>query len=145
MVNSAEKILELTTTEQWKEAFPVMHQLRIDLAEEAYLDLLNEMKKEGYRLFALFAEDQIVALAGLIIRVNLYSERHVYLYDLVTDASHRSLGYGEKLLDYIHNWARENGAGYVALESATHRIDAHRFYEDKFNYDKWCFSFRKKL
>lgn len=62
MNNSMEKILELTTTVQWKEAFPIMNQLRSE---------------------------------------------------------------------------------YVALESGIRRIEAHRFYEEKFNYDKWCFSFRK--
>ncbi|KAB2331598.1 GNAT family N-acetyltransferase [Cytobacillus depressus] len=142
---STEKIIELTTTVQWKDAFPIMKQLRSDLVEGTYLDLLNEMKEDGYRLFALFADNNIVALAGLSLRVNFYSKRHVFIYDLVTDASHRSRGYGERLLKYIHNWAIENGAEYVALESGVQRIDAHRFYEEKFNYDKWCFSFRKNL
>ncbi|WP_257351038.1 GNAT family N-acetyltransferase [Pseudalkalibacillus decolorationis] len=142
---TTEKILELTTSAQWKEAFPIMNQLRSDLVENTYLELLSEMKEDGYRLFALFAEDNIVALAGLSFRVNFYSKRHVFIYDLVTNASHRSLGYGEKLLNYIHAWAKENGAEYVALESGIQRIDAHRFYEERLNYDKWCFSFRKKI
>lgn len=145
MKNSAANIIELTTTAQWKDAFPIMNQLRTDLVEETYLDLLSEMKKDGYRLFALVVEDQIVALAGLSLRVNFYSKRHVFIYDLVTDATHRSHGYGEKLLTYVHNWAFKNGAEYVALESGIQRADAHRFYEEKFNYDKWCFSFRTKL
>lgn len=145
MKNSVEKILELTTTEQWKQAFPIMNQLRSDLVEETYLNLLSEMKVDGYRLFALFSGDNIVALAGLSLRVNFYSKRHVFIYDLVTDTSHRSLGYGERLLSYIHDWSKENGAEYVALESGLQRIEAHRFYEEKLTYDKWCYSFRKRL
>lgn len=140
-----ENIVELTTEKQWKEAFHVMKQLRTDLVIETYLKLLGEMKKDGYRLFALYAGDQIVALSGISLRVNFYSKRHVFIYDLVTDVDHRSQGYGEKLLNYIHIWAEENGAGYVALESGVQRIDAHRFYEEKFHYDKWCYSFRKPL
>ncbi|MFJ8265961.1 GNAT family N-acetyltransferase [Peribacillus asahii] len=145
MMKNSTEILELTTTDQWKKAFPIMKQLRSDLVEETYLELLDEMKNDGYRLLALFVEDNIVALAGLSLRVNFYNKRHVFIYDLVTNASHRSLGYGERLLNYIHNWAIENGAEYVALESGIPRIDAHRFYEEKFEYDKWCFSFRKKI
>ena len=145
MTNFKERISELTTTEQWKQAFPVLNQLRTDLVEATYLDLLGEMTKDGYRLFALFKGKTIVALAGISLRVNFYNKRHVFVYDLVTDAAHRSLGYGEKLLHYIHSWAKENGAEYVALESGVQRTDAHRFYENKFDYDKWCFSFRKEL
>lgn len=93
----------------------------------------------------MYVENEIVSLAGLSWRINFYNKRHIFIYDLVTDVSQRSFGYGEKLLQYIHDWANENGAEYVALESGLQRIDAHRFYEDKLNYDKWCYSFRKSL
>jgi GNAT superfamily N-acetyltransferase len=146
VTNSAvETIKELIDEEQWLEAFPVMNQLRTDLTRETYLELLGEMRKEGYSLYALYKDNQIVSLAGLSSRVNFYNKRHVFIHDLVTDAAYRSYGFGEKLLRYIHNWAKENGAAYVALESGIQRNNAHRFYEDKLDYDKWCYSFRKSL
>ncbi|UHA58723.1 GNAT family N-acetyltransferase [Metabacillus litoralis] len=140
-----ETIQELINKEQWVEAFPIMKQLRTDLTQETYFELLEEMKKDGYSLFALYKDNQIVSLAGLSWRVNFYNKRHVFVYDIVTDHAHRSYGYGEKLLSYIHNWAKENGAAYVALESGIQRNHAHRFYENKLDYDKWCYSFRKTL
>ena len=145
MDDSTHKFLELTRTDQFETAFPLMKQLRLDLTMETFLELLGQMIKDGYRLFALFAQNQIVALAGVSLRTNFYSGRHVYIYDLVTDVSKRSHGYGESLLNFIHEWAKENGAEFVALESGIQRTDAHRFYEDRMDYDKWCFSFRKKL
>ena len=146
MANSIlETITELTNTNQWLEAFPIMKQLRTDLTEETYIELLQDMSKDGYKLYAMYVENEIVSLAGLSWRINFYNKRHIFIYDLVTDVSQRSFGYGEKLLQYIHDWANENGAVYVALESGLQRIDAHRFYEDKLNYDKWCYSFRKSL
>lgn len=140
-----ENISELKNTEQWLEAFPIIKQLRTDLTEETYLGLLQDMKKDGYKLYALYIENEIVSLVGLSWRTNFYNKRHIFIYDLVTDISHRSNGYGERLLECIHNWANENGAEYVALESGLQRRDAHRFYEEKIEYDKWCYSFRKTL
>ena len=146
MANStSENISELTNSKQCLEAFPIMKQLRTDLTEETYIELLLDMSKDGYKLYAMYVENEIVSLAGLSWRINFYNKRHIFIYDLVTDVSQRSFGYGEKLLQYIHDWANENGAEYVALESGLQRIDAHRFYEDKLNYDKWCYSFRKSL
>lgn len=146
MTNSTlETISELTNTKQWLEAFPIMKQLRTDLTEETYIELLQDMSKDGYKLYAMYVEDEIVSLVGLSWRINFYNKRHIFIYDLVTDVSHRSFGYGEKLLKYIHTWASENGAEYVALESGLQRSDAHRFYEEKLEYDKWCYSFRKTL
>lgn len=144
-MNSLETIQELTNKEQWLAAFPIMNQLRTDLTQKTYLELLEEMRKDGYCLFALYKDNQVVSLAGLSWRVNFYNKRHIFIYDLVTDSAHRSFGYGEKLLNYIHDWAKENGASYVALESGIQRNDVHRFYEEKLDYDKWCYSFRKTL
>ncbi|HEY9599069.1 MAG TPA: GNAT family N-acetyltransferase, partial [Cyanophyceae cyanobacterium] len=61
------EIEELQTQEEWQEAFPVMRELRCNLDEQAYLDLLSSMVKEGYRLFALRDLGVIVSLAGIAI------------------------------------------------------------------------------
>jgi GNAT superfamily N-acetyltransferase len=140
-----ENIMELITVDQWDDAYSIMKQLRTDLDKHSYLELMNQMRKEGYRLFALFLGEEVVAVIGVSSRVNFYNKRHIIVHDLVTTESKRSRGYGEKLLNFIHEWAKENGANYVALESALSRTDAHRFYEEKLGYDKWCYSFRKKL
>lgn len=145
MDTSTSKIIELTTRDQWKRSFPVMNQLRTDLDEETYIDYLIEMKKDGYRLFALEVAEEIVSLAGVAVRINFYHKRHVFVYDLVTDSAHRSYGYGEKMLNYIHHWTKEEGINCVSLESGLQRTKAHRFYEDKMNYEKWSYSFRKWL
>lgn len=145
MEHAKEIIQELATEEQWLEAFPIMNQLRTDLTPETYLYLLASMRKEGYRLFGCFMGKRIVSVVGLSWRVNLYNKQHVFVQDLITDSAYRSQGFGEKLLKYIEDWAKENGAAYIALESGIQRTDAHRFYEEKLTYDKWCYSFRKAL
>ncbi|WP_369436039.1 GNAT family N-acetyltransferase [Lysinibacillus fusiformis] len=140
-----EKIQELTTYEELVEAFPIVHQLRTELTLERYLILIADMRKDGYTLYAFFKNEQIVAVAGISWRVNFYSERHIFVYDLVTDETYRSCGYGEKLLQAIHQLGKENGAHYISLESGIQRSDAHRFYEERLGYEKWCYSFRKSL
>lgn len=141
----SENIVELKSREQCLEAFPIMNQLRTDLTETTYLELLKDMQKDGYKLMGLFASGKIVSLAGFSWRVNFYNKRHIYIYDLVTDEANRSYGYGKKLLEYMHKWAKAHKAEYVALESGIQRLNAHHFYEEKLNYDKWCYSFRKSL
>ncbi|MFJ8513535.1 GNAT family N-acetyltransferase [Lysinibacillus xylanilyticus] len=138
-------IKQLTSQQEWMEAYPVMAQLRTKLTVETYLRLLREMTQDGYLLFALCENSNMVAVSGLSWRVNFYNERHIFVYDLVTDEKYRSRGYGEKLLQYLHQWGKENGAHYIALESGIQRTSAHRFYEDRLGYEKWCYSFRKTL
>lgn len=145
MIASPEKIIELIDQDQYLEAFPILKQLRTDLTEESYLELLKQMKQNGYKLFALYNENRIVALTGVGLQINFYNKKYVFVYDLVTDEEHRSKGYGYKLLSHIEKWAKANGAKFVALESGIQRTNAHRFYEGKLDYNKWCYSFRKPI
>lgn len=77
--------------------------------------------------------------------ITLYYGRFVWVCDLVTDNNKRSNGYGDKLLSYVHEWAKENGYQSVALSSGLQRTDAHRFYEEKMGYDKVSYVFKKNL
>ncbi|PIC67610.1 GNAT family N-acetyltransferase [Sporosarcina sp. P16a] len=139
-------IRELQSQKEILEAFPVMNQLRTHLDEKAYLDLVTEAKeKDMYRLFALYDQGGIVAVTGFKPMITLYYGRFVWVCDLVTDKNKRSNGYGEKLLAYVHEWAKENAYESVALSSGLQRTDAHRFYEEKMDYDKVSYVFKKPL
>lgn len=138
-------IKELTEEEQWKDAFLVMKQLRTDLDEKKYLQLIKEMYKEGYKMFALLEKGKIVAVTGVIQLTNLYYGKHIWVYDLITNESKRSKGYGEKLLLHVQTWGKENGCGIVALSSGLSRVDAHRFYENKMGYTKSGYVLQNKV
>lgn len=139
-------IKELTSRKEIIEAFPIMKQLRTQLDESTYLELVLEAQEiDRYRMLALFDTAKIVAVIGFKPMTTLYYGRFVWVCDLVTDTNIRSKGYGEKLLTYVHEWAKENNYESVALSSGLQRTDAHRFYEDKMNYDKVSYVFKTSL
>ena len=118
-------VKELLNKEDLLKAFPVMKQLRTHLVEQTYLNLIEDMKKEGYKMFALYVGEEIVAVAGVIRLTNLYYGKHVWVNDLVTDVNQRSKKYGQILLSFINEWAKENGCDVVALSSGLQRVEAH--------------------
>ncbi|HIV81710.1 MAG TPA: GNAT family N-acetyltransferase [Candidatus Salinicoccus merdavium] len=139
-------IKELQTAEEVQQGYPVMKQLRTHLDEEAYMDLVLEAQvKDRYKIFALFEEEKIVAVTGFKPMITLYYGRFVWVCDLVTDSGSRSKGYGKVLLEFVHEWTEENGYDSVALSSGLEKTDAHRFYEDKMDYDKVSYVFKKSL
>lgn len=140
------EIVELTTDAAFRAAFPVMHELRMHLSEEDYFALLHDMvENHGYRLFALYGEGRIVALAGIEIMVTLYFGRSVHVHELIATESGRSKGYGRKLLGYMDEFARQNDCKVVWLSSAVRRVDAHRFYEQHMGYARTAYVFQKVL
>jgi GNAT superfamily N-acetyltransferase len=139
-------IKELKTRSEVLEAFPIMKQLRTHLNENMYLDLVMDAQdNDNYKMCALYNGEEMVAVAGFKPMITLYYGRFVWICDLVTDRNKRSKGYGEKLLTYIQEWAKENKYDSVALSSGLKRKDAHRFYEDKMNYEKVSFVFKLPL
>ncbi|MDR4226953.1 GNAT family N-acetyltransferase [Bacillus mojavensis] len=139
-------IKQLTTREEWMDAYPVMHELRTELDEETYLHRLERcVQKESYMLFALYEDKAIRALCGALPRVSLHQGEYVWIADLVTSGPHRSKGYGKLLLDYAANWARDAGYSSVSLSSGLQRKDAHRFYTDKMGFTIESYLFRKQL
>ena len=137
-------IKEMRTKKQWREAFKVMQELRNHLDEKTYLVLVEEAhQKDMYRLYALYDEGELVAVTGFKPMITLYYGRFVWVCDLVTSKKHRSKGYGEKLLTFVEDWARENGYQSVALSSGVQKKEAHRFYKEKMSYDQVSFVFKK--
>ncbi|MGL5352693.1 MAG: GNAT family N-acetyltransferase [Clostridium sp.] len=126
-------------------SFIVMKQLRINLDENEYLDLINNMKEEGYRIFGLYSENKIKGLVGVIKLTNLYYGKHIWVNDLVVDENCRSKGYGEKLLEFVSDFAIDNDCKVVALSSGLEKVEAHRFYEEKMEFSKVSYVFKKNI
>jgi GNAT superfamily N-acetyltransferase len=63
---------------------------------------------------------------------------------LVVDPAARGRGVGRRLVRAAETWAATQGAARIAVTSATHRADAHRFYEG-LGYDATGRRFARKL
>ena len=120
--------------------FDVMRELRTHLSLEQFRDGYERAQPEGYRVAAVFEDDECRAVAGYRLMHNLVSGYHIYVDDLVTGERWRSHGYGRELNDYLVDVARREGCASVQLDSATYRRDAHRFYFRE-RYSIWSFHF----
>ena len=140
------EVKELTEAAEFKQAFPVMNELRTHLMSvDEYEVTLAEMRAGGYRLFAAVEEGAYVALAGIAIRTNLYYGKFLYVYDLITSENERSKGHGKVLLDHLESLAMADGCQTIALSSGVQRVEAHRFYEEKMGFDRVSYVFKKEL
>ncbi|OYD56474.1 GNAT family N-acetyltransferase [Fictibacillus aquaticus] len=139
------EIRQLNEEHEFREAFPVVNQLRTHLTEDLFVELVSQMREEGYTLFVCLDGEEIKAAAGIAVLTNLYYGKHVWVYDFVTDTEARSKGYGYELLSFIESFAVQNGCSCVALSSNFERSDAHRFYEEKAGYERVSYVFKKNL
>jgi GNAT superfamily N-acetyltransferase len=108
--------------------YPVMRELRTDLSEDEFHARYEAGHPLGYRIAALFDEDECRAAAGYRLFTNFASGLHMYIDDLVTGERWRSQGYGRALNDYLAELAGREGCTSVQLDSNVRRERAHRFY-----------------
>lgn len=125
-------MMNINTTNSDKEiaaCYPVMYELRPHIKEDEFISRVREQQQSGYHLAFVEDNNDVVAVAGFRISENLAWGRFLYIDDLVTQPSHRSKGYGAKLLLWLKEYAIKEACQQLHLDSGIQRKDAHRFYE----------------
>lgn len=117
-----------TTDTHILRSFPVLRELRPHLAESTFLARIRAQQAEGYHLATLEHEGATTTVAGFRTHLMLSSGKTLYVDDLVTAASARSLGHGKAMLAWLIEHARSTACNSFSLDSGTHRHDAHAFY-----------------
>ena len=106
----------------------VIHgQLRPELPKN-YVERMKEVFAGGAEMAVARVGPEVVGLAVFRVLEKTFSGRELYCDDLVTDEKRRSTGVGHALMAYMEKVARERQCDVLALDSGTHRQQAHKFY-----------------
>lgn len=134
-------IRELTEESERREAVPILRQLWSDTAPD---DVLEWTADDEYHLFGGFVDGSLVGVAGVLVQHVLHHTRHAWLYDLVVDESRRERGHGTRLVEFVEEWAEENGCESVALASPLAKAEVQQYYDNR-NYETWGYIIEKRL
>ncbi|WP_346838902.1 GNAT family N-acetyltransferase [Microbulbifer sp. SAOS-129_SWC] len=118
-----------TTASELEKVGTVLLQLRPQYDMESLVAQIQRQQAEGYQLAYVEDAGRVLCVAGFVVAQKLAWGRHIYIDDLVTDASYRSTGAGKYLLNWFKDYAREIGCGQIHLDSGVQRFAAHRFYQ----------------
>ena len=125
------KIQQASTKQDFIKCFEVMKELRPHHNLESFLTIMEEMKKEGYRLIYLEDNALVVCVAGFRFTTTLYDGIIIDFDDFVTRADARNKGYASYVFDHLVSIAKERSIKTIHLNSNHLRYDAHRFYLNK--------------
>lgn len=109
--------------------FPLAQQWHEGMTLERFGALLAQMQKLGYRLFVAKLGEQIVGMTGLWQGCKFYCGRYLEIDNFVVDATHRGMGIGGKLVDFVTDLARREGFDTVTLNVYIDNHGANQLYD----------------
>lgn len=125
------KIIIANSLSDIQNCYPVMVQLRTTLSKDEFIERIEKQQKDGYKLVFVTDKGKVVSVAGFRISESLAWGKFIYVYDFITDKESRSKGYGDKLFDFLVEYAKKEKCSQFHLDSGVQRFDAHRFYIKK--------------
>lgn len=140
-VSSIMEVRELTDEEARRTAVPILRQLWSTFTPQ---EVMKWTAREDYHLLGGFIDDELAAVAGVVIPNVLHHVRHAWLYDLVVDEPKRGGGFGSELVEAVERWAAERDCEYVALASPVGKDGVHQFYSE-LGYQRSMYVIEKQL
>ena len=138
-------IKDLETKNAMMDAFLLINQMYKKMDYQAFETALDEMiLHNNYKMTAGYIDNKMIAVSGYWISRMLYCGRYLQVSNLVVDENFRGRGYGQKILNYLENKARNLSCDKMVLDSFTENKKSHSLY---FNEDFYIrgFHFMKDL
>lgn len=106
---------------------------------------LRGLSSDLQHYFCAEEEGRIVGFCSVVLKNNLWQQGYLaHVDELVVEAQRRGEGIGTRLLQAAMKIAENRGCKRLELDSALHRTDAHRFYEQR-GFENRAFLFSAKL
>lgn len=80
-------------------------------------------------IFVMELKDKIIGYIHGSAYELLYSDSLINILGFVVKEAYRNIGIGNRLIQYLEDWASVKGYSGIRLSSGIHRLDAHKFYE----------------
>ena len=97
----------------------------------------NQIKKlscdNKHHILAVYEDEHTNKVIGFVhaqVYESVYSDTGLNILGLAVNPDFHGNGVGKKLIGYIEKYAMDNGISFIRLNSANHRVEAHKFYEN---------------
>lgn len=121
------QIKELHSKEEILSSFPVLSQIYEDLKIESFAANILNMMQRGYRLAAVFEdEDKCIGAVGIRIAHRLQYGRVLEIEDFMICRQKRGIGVGKMLIRWVEWQAATFDCHKIICTLDTKRIESHK-------------------
>lgn len=109
---------------QWNEHYPSLEKLKADIEKKELYVLKEEGELLGIIVLTNFMDEEYIPIQWLT-----ESGNNLYIHRLATHPSAWGKGYGQELMDFAEEFAREHHYDSVRLDTFSQNQRNQRFYE----------------
>src|SRR5262245_18259631 len=108
--------ISLIPATDMKIILPLIQYLNPDTPMKTLEERLEEIVTNNYRCVGVYHEGKCIGVAGLWLLTRFWCGRNLDVDNVVIDPAYRSLGLGEKLMEWIHCYAAEMDCEVCVLD-----------------------------
>ena len=109
---------------QWNEHYPSLERLKVDIEKKELHVLENTDKLLGIIVITEVMDEEYIPISWLTP-----NSKNLYIHRLATDPATWGKGYGQKLMNFAEDFARENNFESVRLDTFSQNKRNQSFYE----------------
>ena len=136
-------IIELQTEEDFEKAYLLLQELAPSLERNQFMKSLKNEYAANHKLFGLKESEKLVCVAAVWVLLTGLNEKIFWIHAFVTAASKRSHGYGSQLLNYLEEYAKNEGFSEIRVHA--HRRRAITFWQKKKGFEPFSQLLRRKI
>ncbi len=135
--------IEIQTEEDFEKAYLLLRELAPSLERKQFMKSLKNEHAANHKLFGLKDTEEMVSVAAVWILLTGLNEKIFWIHAYVTAASKRSHGYGSKLLNYLEEYAKNEGFSEIRVHA--HRQRAISFWQEKKGFEPFSQILHRKI
>jgi GNAT superfamily N-acetyltransferase len=118
--------------------------LNSHLSETVIKERFYEIKKTNYQCVGAILDDELIGICGLWSGVKFWCGKYLEIDNFYLKEDFRSQGFGQKILDWIEDYAKEKEFDTIMFDAYVNNYRSHKFYM-KNNYEILGYHFTKRI
>jgi len=108
---------------------PLLNKLGSEgVSEELLIERTLEMAQQNYECVGIYDGEKLMGACGMWFQTRHYAGRSLEVDHVIIDEAYRSKGIGNKLMEFVYDYAEKKTCNWVELNTYVSNFPSHKFY-----------------
>lgn len=116
------------TKDQMDLIYPFIRKINAITPDDLLRSRLQEMFDQNYKCLGIYYDNNLIGICGLWFMTRHYCGRSIEADHVIIDESYQGEGIGNKLFEWIFDYAAKNNIEAAELNTYVENTRSHKFY-----------------